>query len=284
MPALRLVAGVRRAGSRAVVLGVAGAALLPLTFVITGALRPAGLPPPRGFELVPPGPTLDAFRRLPELLPVTEYLRNSVAVVGVAVPVSVLVASLAGFGIRLLPGPLRRAAVAVCLGTLLVPASALWTTRFELYRLTDTLDSFVPLVATALVATSPFNVLLFVWSFSLIPDSQLEAARLEGASAWATWRRLLLPQARPAVLAVTVLSFTAHWGNFMEPLLYVRRQELFTLALGMRVLQVLNPTDFPLLMAAALAFSLPAAAALLLAQRLFLDDPLAPLGRPREEV
>ncbi len=248
--------------------------VLPLWFMVAGSLRPVGLPPPRGVELLPPAPTLDSYARLPQLIPLFVYLRNSALVVALAVPLTVLVASWAGFGIRLLPPRHRRAAVVASLVVMMVPVTAVWATRFEVFRLAGALDSLVPLVAPAFAATTPFYVLIYAWSFGGVSDGQLAAARLEGASTWRLWRAVALPQVKPATLAVAVLAFTVHWANFIDALLYLRRQELYTLPLGMRFLQLLNPTDWPLLMAGAVVVTLPSVAVFLLAQRLFLDDPL----------
>jgi multiple sugar transport system permease protein len=248
--------------------------LLPLWFMITGSLRPVGLPPPHGVELIPRDPTLDSYARLPDLIPLWTYLRNSAIVTVVAVPLTVIVASWAGFGIRLLPPRGRRLAVIGSLIVLMVPATALWTTRFEVFRVAGVIDSFVPLIAPALAGTTPFFVLIYAWSFSGVGDSQLEAARLEGASSWLLWRRVAMPQAKTATLAVAVLAFAFHWSNFIDALLYVSRWDLFTAPLGMRFLQLLNRTDWPLLMAGAVVITLPAVAVFLFAQRLFLDDPL----------
>lgn len=254
--------------------------VLPLWFMLAGSLRSAGLPPPTGVELLPSEPTLQAYRDLPRLLPLTDYLRNSAVVVTLAVPLTVLVASWAGYGIRLLPRRGQRAAVAISLAVMTVPPSALWATRFEVYRGTGLLGTLGALVAPALLATTPFYALIYAWSFAGVPDSQLQAGRLEGASQWRIWRSLAMPQARPATLAVAVLAFTFHWGNFLDALLYLRGQESFTLPLGLQTLLLLNPTQFPLLMAAALLYTLPSVGVFLLAQRLFLDDPLRGL-RPR---
>jgi len=255
--------------------------LLPLLFLVSGSLRPLGLAPPAGLELVPPELTLDAYRRLPQLVPLAAFLRNSALVVALAVPLTVLVASLAGFGIRLLPRRARRAAVVGCLLLLLVPVTAVWTTRFSIYRTLGVIDTLVPLVAPALAATTPFFVLIYVWSFAGIRDSVLAAARLEGASAWQLYRSVAMPAARPATLAVAVLAFTAHWANFLDPLLYLETVERYTLPLGLRQLQLLNPTDFPLLLAGAVVATAPSIAVFLLAQRLFLDDPLRGLRGAR---
>ena len=252
---------------------------LPLGLLLAGSLRPLDAPPPRGLELVPADPTLESFRRLWELLPVGTYLLNSLLVVAAAVPLTLLVASLAGFGIALLPRRDRRAVVAACVALLTVPAAALWTSRFEVYQALGITDSLLPLVAPALLGTSPLLVLLYAWAFSRIPRSQVDAARTEGAGVVRTWWAVALPQVRPVTLAVAVLAFTAHWGNVVDALLYLRRQELFTLPAGLRTLQLLGPTDFPLLLAGAVVASVPAVLAVLLGQRLFRDDALTG-GRP----
>ena len=253
--------------------------VLPLWFLVVGALRPVGQPPPLGVELLPPSPTLENFRRLPGVMPLATYLRNSAVVVALAVPLTVLVASWAGFGIRLLRPRWRRGVLIASLVLLMVPVTAVWATRYEVLRLLQATDNLVPLVIPALAGTSPFFVLIYAWSFGGIPDGHLEAARLEGASPWRIWRSVAMPQVKPATLAVGVLAFTAHWGNFIDAVLYLRSQTVYTLPLGLRFLQLLNPTDFPLLLAGAVVLTLPAVAVFGLAQRLFLDDPLTQLRR-----
>ena len=250
----------------------------PLWFMIVGSLRPTGLPPPRTLELWPAEPTLAAYARLPELMPLLTYLMNSAIVVAVAVPLTVVVASLTGFGVRLLPRATRRSVLFGLLAILLVPVTAVWATRFELFRLAGAIDTYVPLLAPALLAISPFLVLLYAWSFAGVPDNQLQAARLEGAR-WPTiWRQVALPQVRPATLAVAVLAFTFHWGNFIDPLLYLHSGDRYTYPLGLQFLRLLNPTDWPLLMAGCVIATVPSVVVFLLAHRILLsDNPLASL-------
>lgn len=250
----------------------------PLVFMLLGSLRPAGEPPPLGVDLLPAEPTLDSYRRLPLLVPIGSYLLASALVVAVAVPLTILVASWAGYGIRVLPTRRRRAAVLVVVALLLVPVTAVWATRFEVFRLAGISDSYVPLVAPALAATSPFLVLVYAWAFGRVSDGQLEAARLEGASPWRVWARVAMPQVRPASLAVAVLAFGWHWGNVIDPLLYVDDPGRYPMSLGLDFLRVLGPTDWSLLMAGAVVLTLPAVLVLLVAQRVLLsDDPLATL-------
>ena len=260
---------------------VAAFFLLPLLVMVSGSLRPAGLAPPTGVEIVPSAPTFDAYRRLPELVPLGTWLVNSGIVASLAVVLTVLVASWAAFGMRLLPQRPRRVAVLATLGVLLVPVTAVWTTRFQVFDTVGLTDSLLALVAPALAATTPFYVLIYLWSFTGVPDTQLEAARLEGSSVWRLWRSVVMPQAKLATLAVAVLAFGVYWANFIDPLLYIDSPSRYTLPLGLRLLQLLNPTDFPLLMAGAVIATLPPVLVFLLAQRIFLDDPLSSLRRVR---
>jgi len=255
--------------------------LTPLLMMVSGSLRPAGLLPPSRVDLLPSSPTVDAYRRLPELFPLWTWLLNSSVVVAFAVPITVLVASWAAFGMRLLPRRLRRRAVLATMAVLLVPVTAVWTTRFQVFESVGIIDTYAALVAPAFAATTPFYVLVYLWTFTGIPDTQLEAARLEGASGWRLWRSVAMPQARLATLAVAVLAFAVHWANFIDALLYIDSSTLYTLPLGLRLMQLLNPTDFPLLMAGAVIATLPPVLAFLLAQRLFLDDPLRSLRQGR---
>lgn len=245
---------------------------LPLVYLLLGSLRGRGLPPPSGLELVPAEASLAAYGEVLELLPVATYVRNSLVVVGFAVPLTVLVASLAGYGIRLLPARARRRAVVAVIGLLLVPATAVWATRFEVVRLLGIGDTLLPVGMTALFGTSPFYVLVYAWVFHRVDDETLEAARLDGAGPLTSWWSVALPQAAPATMAVAVLAFAHHWGSFIDPLLYLRSASSFTSTQGLRLLQQLSPTDWPLLMAGGVLLTLPPILVFLWGQRVFLGD------------
>ncbi len=260
----------RRLG-RGVALALAAAWALPLAFIVLGSLRGRGVPPPVGLEVLPAEPSLASWRAVFDLLPIGLYARNSALVALVAVPLTVAVASLAGFGIRLLRPRLRRAAVLGVIGVLLVPSSAVWATRLEVYRFLGIADTLAALVAPALLATTPFFVLFYVWAFVQLDDEVLDAGVLDGAGPLRLWWSVGLPNAHAATAAVATLAFAFHWGNFLDPLLYVPDPGLTTLPLGLSLLQQLNPTDFPLLLAGAAIVAIPPVVVLLLGQRHFLD-------------
>ena len=251
---------------------VAALFLLPLLWMLSASLRDPGLPPPRTVEWLPGSVTPGNYGAVFDLLPFGRYLLNSLAVVAVAVPLTLITASMAGFAMALLERRSRVQLVVLSLALLLVPVTALWLTRFLLFRWAGLTDSLVALIVPALAGSSPLFVLLFYWTFRRVPPEVFEMARLDGAGATATWRRIALPQAVPTSIAVAVLTFILYWSDFISPLLYLRSQDLYTLPMGLRQLQQLDPSDWPLLMAGAVLLTAPAIAFFLVVQHVFLGE------------
>lgn len=245
----------------------------PLALVLTGSLRRVGSPPPAGLEVLPPSPGLSAYQRLGELVPLGRLLGNSLAVVAVAVPVTVLVASWAGFALVQLQPRVRRVLVVVVTALLLVPLPMLWVPRFAFYLELGWLGTLLPLMAPALAATTPFTVLLAYRAFRRVPPEQWEAARLEGASATATWWRVGLPQVKATTTAIAAVAFVFHWGNYLDALLYAQGADSSTLPLGIGQLATLDSAEQSVLFAGAAVLAVPAVLALLAVQRPLLSAP-----------
>lgn len=246
--------------------------LAPLGFMVSGSLRRVGLAPPRGVELVPEGAGFTAYAGLSERLPLARLITNSLVVVGIAVPLTVLVASWAGFALAQLPRRPRRTLLVVTVALLLVPLPMLWVARFALYLRVGVLDTLVPLVAPAIAATTPFTVLLAYRAFRRVPPELFESARLDGASAWRTWWSVGLPMTRATTTAIGAVAFAFHWGNYLDALLYVRERADRTLALGIGQLTQLDPGDYPIYLAGAVLLAVPPLLALLAVQRPLLGS------------
>ena len=263
----------RGAVHRALAAAVALLFLLPLAWAVAGALWAPGATARRSADLIPFPPTWGNFGLVFRVVPLDRYALNSLAVAAVAVPATIVVASWAGFAIAQLSPTWRRRLVALSVLCLMVPLTAIWLPRFVLFKEAGLIDNLGALVVPSLMGTSPFYVLLFAWAFLRVPREIYEAARLDGAGPWRTWREIALPLARPAAVAVGVLAFVHYWNSFVEPLLLIRSEEKNTASLGLRVLYSLDRTDWPVLMAGALLVLLPSLLLFAFAQRAFLQDP-----------
>jgi multiple sugar transport system permease protein len=244
-----------------------------LLFMVAGSLREPGRPPPRTPELLPSPFTPANYADAADLVDLGRATLNSLLVAALIVPVSVLVASWAGFALARLPRRLANAVIAASLVALMVPLTALLVPRFALYSALGVTDTYLPLVAPALIATSPFYVLVYWFAFRRLPRDLWDACSLEAMTPFATWRRVAMPLVRPVTAAVAALAFLTSWSNFLDPLIYLYRKELFTVPLALKSLAQLDPTNYPLLLAGAVLATVPVVAVFLVVQRWFLHAP-----------
>ena len=244
----------------------------PIVFMVTGSLREAGLPPPRTLELLPTPPAFDNYPRAFSLVAIPRQILNSAIVVTIAVPLTVLFASWAGFAMARLPRRSGGVLVGVSLVVLMVPITALLVSRFAMFRSVGLTDTYVPLIAPSLMGTSPFYVLIFYWSFRRLPQELFEASRLEGLGPLATWGRVAMPLVRPATVAIGVLAFVFTWSNFLDPLIYLYDPSTYTVPLGLRSLATVGAQDFPLMLAGAVTATVPVILVFVFAQRYFLRE------------
>ncbi len=253
-------------------LAVVAIFVMPLLWVVAASLRQPGLPPPRAIEWLPSPIVWGNYGRIFQLVPFASYALNSLSVVALAVPVTLIVASWAGFAMAQLPTRLRRTLLVAAVVLRMVPSTALWLPRFVLFKQLALLDTFWVLVVPALMGSSPLFVLLFYWIFRRIPRELFESARLDGAGLLSIWSRIAMPLAKPTIMTVAVLTFTDYWGDFMNPLLYLKSESRYTLPIGLRVLQQLDQTNWPILMAAAVFVTIPVIGMFLLVQQYFWPE------------
>lgn len=277
-------AAARTRGSGWRTLGALAAAVLfclPLLLLVSASLRPSGTPPPPTPELLPDPATTAGYAEAVELGGLGRAALNSVLVAVVAVPLSTLVASWAGFALTRLPSRWRTVLLGATLVALMVPVTALLVPRFTLYRQLGLTDTLLPLVAPALIATSPFYVLVFYLAFRALPRDLYDASLLADLSPLRTWWRVGVPLVRPVTVAVAALTFVLCWSNFLEALVYVYDRDLLTLPLALRSLSTLDPADYPVLLAGSVLATVPALLLFGVAQRYFLHSYRGPgwLGR-----
>jgi multiple sugar transport system permease protein len=115
--------------------------LLPIFWMVAAALHPLGVPLPRKLTLFSALPTLENFGRVWDLVPIGRFALNSILVVLLAVPITIVTSSWAGFAMARLPLASQRRWVVISLAVLMVPGIALWFTRFLIYKELGWLDT-----------------------------------------------------------------------------------------------------------------------------------------------
>lgn len=261
----------RRFTPRAITLNVAlivglVVSIGPLVWMILSSVKPEGeirqFPP----TLLPEQVTTENYTQLFDSLNFPRFFLNSV-VVALAVTVgSVLFSAMVGYALAKIDFPGRRALFVVILGTLMVPGMVTFVPLFVLVANLDLINTYAALILPFLAA--PFGVFLMRQFMLDIPDELLDAARVDGASEFRTFFRIVLPQTRPALATLGILTFLGSWNNFLWPLVAVQSADMYTLPVALALYSTgQNTVQYGLLVAGATVIVLPILVVFLFLQR-----------------
>lgn len=271
-PLSRLLRLARRLSFHVLAAFFASVFIVIFIWVLSYSLRKPGLPPPRTLEWLPNPISFNNYVRIFELAPFAQFIVNSVIVAGLAVPITITAASWAGFAMSQVSARLQQLLIVVSILLLMVPITALWLTRYIMFSNVGIVDTFLALLSPAFMGTIPFFILLYFWSFRRIPHELFEAALMDGSHALRMWWSVALPIVRPTTVTVGVLTFALYWSDFINPLLYMKTESRYTMAVGLSYLQQLEKSNWPLLMAAAVLMTVPILLIFLAVQRYFWPE------------
>jgi multiple sugar transport system permease protein len=252
---------------------IAGAVfmLLPMIWMLATSFKPGSeiiVWPPR---LLPQMPTLDNYRGLFAAAPFLQFFGNSVFL-SVASTISVVITSaIAGAVFAKYRFPGRGFLFMLVLATAIVPFEAYMIPLYiELVRI-HWINTYQAIILPTLVMS--FGIFLLRQHVaSAIPDELLEAARVDGASEWWTFRRVLVPLSGNAMAAVGIFAFIQAWAAFIWPLLVANTNHLFNLEVGLTAFQFRFSTDYGKLMAGSTLSTLPMLIVFLLLRRRIIEN------------
>lgn len=243
--------------------------LLPLYWMLLASLRLPGTPPAPTIAWLPQHPSLNSYAQAAAIVPLWTFLGNSLLIMGITVPLTIVSASWAALGIMYVRPSRRIWVLGILIGCLLIPGQMVWLPRFILFAKLKLIDSYWPLILPAFMGSSPLFVLLFYWAMRRIEPETLEAASLDGAQTLQIWATIVMPQVIPTTVTVIVLTTVLYWSDFITPLMYLKSESRYPLSVGLSILQQVDRANWPILMAGAVMMTLPLILGFLLIQRLF---------------
>jgi multiple sugar transport system permease protein len=245
--------------------------LLPMIWMLATSFKPASeiaVWPPR---LLPQLPTLENYRGLFDAIPFSRYFGNSVFL-SVTSTVSVVITSaIAGAVFAKYRFPGRGFLFMLVLATAIVPFEAYMIPFYiELVRI-HWINTYQAIILPTLIMS--FGIFLIRQHMSsAIPDELLEAARIDGASEWWTFRRVLVPLSGSALSAVGIFAFIQAWGAFIWVILVANKELLFNLEVGLSAFQYKFSIDYGKLMAGSTLSTLPMLIVFLLLRRRIIEN------------
>ncbi len=249
--------------------------LFPLYVMISTSLKP--LQDVQGvFAWIPTTITIQPFIDIWNTIPLASYFVNSLIVATIASVLSVIVAIFASYGVSRWRFRGRNVFTTTVLATQMFPGVLFLLPLFLIFvNINNTFGIQLVgtrggLILTYLTFTLPFAIWMLSGYFDNIPRELDEAAKVDGASALGTLWRVILPVARPGVIAVLVYSFMTAWGEVLFASV-LTTQDNRTLAVGLGEYSSEVNVYWNEIMAASLVVSIPVIVAFLLVQRNFVS-------------
>ncbi len=242
--------------------------LVPLASMLSAALQPADQNP-TGF-VWPSDPQWINFVTAFEVGNVFRLMQSSALIVLGVVPISIIIATMAGYalgGLRMKGG--RFILIFFVLG-LTIPFEALIIPLYYQAQSMGTLNTQLAIVFPLIGLFMPFSVFWMRAHFVNVPPELSEAARVDGATTWQEFVRIQLPLAVPATSALAILLFLWTWNQFLLPVVLVADPLNRTVAGALTFFQGQYSLSIPLLNAGALLIITPAIIVFLIFQRQFV--------------
>ncbi len=201
-------------------------------------------------------------------LPFARFFLNSLIMSLGITAGQLLFCSMAGYAFARIRFPFRNALFLAFLSFLMVPVIVLLIPRFLMVNFFGWIDTFWALIIPEMV--SVWGIFLMRQFFLGLPRDLEDAARIDGASEWAIYWRIVLPLSKPALATLGVFAFVGSWQSFLWPLIATRSLYMRTMEVGIASFHTIYSDNWPLQMAAATAAVLPLVVLFFFAQRYFV--------------
>ena len=209
--------------------------------------------------------TLSAYSNVFSASDLGRWYINSAVVAIVVTVLTVITASMAGYALSRRQFRGKAFFYAAILAGIMIPPQALIVPLFREFQVVHLINTYWALILPQVPA--PIAVFIFKKFFDGVPISLEQAAEVDGANWWVSYRKIALPLARPAIAAVSIFTFVWTWNNFLWPFLAATSQTMMTIPAGLGT--VVNGVGIinALQMASAILAALPLVLVFLLAQR-----------------
>jgi multiple sugar transport system permease protein len=245
--------------------------LMPFLLAVSASFKTRAEVAANPLGIVPNEPTLAAWQVVANSA-FPRWLTNSV-ITSVSITLGRLfLDSLAGYALARLNFPGRKIIFAGIVATLAVPGIVLAVPRFLVLRELGLLNSYAGIILP--LAVDAFGIFLMKQFFESIPTEIEEAAKVDGASVYTTWWRIVMPMAAPGLIALTILSFQGSWNEFLHPLIAApTNSDVWTLPLGLAQIAQAGGESInqPVAMAGSMLTTLPVLIVFLIFQRFFIQ-------------
>jgi multiple sugar transport system permease protein len=245
---------------------IALSTIYPIFFTLNVALKTKKAFVMSRFSLVS-DPTLQNFVRAWTTAKVGAYFWNSLIVTAGTVLLLSIVASMAGYAFAQMRFRGSRALFLVILAGMMIPIQVILVPFYQLILATDLLNKHIGLMLSYTAFFLPFSIYMMTAYYASVPAEITEAAKVDGASLWASYWRIMLPMGKPALATLAILNTLYAWNDLLVSLLVMQDREVRTLMVGIAGLRGEYISDVPVMAAGLVLGALPVVVLFLVFQR-----------------
>jgi multiple sugar transport system permease protein len=231
------------------------AMLVPFAWMLSTSLKEPSdvfIYPP---QWIPQPVQWENYQKTVTVMPFGRFYVNSILQASAVTALQLLTASLAAFAFARLRFRGRDVLFLLYLATMMIPFPVTMIPNFIVMRYLKWIDSFRALILPP--SFSAFSTFLLRQYFMSIPLEMDDAARVDGASSFRIWWRIILPLSGPALAALAIFTFLGQWNSFLWPLIVTNSEEMRTLPVGLATFQGQYSVQWHLLMAGSVIAVLP---------------------------
>lgn len=245
--------------------------IAPFIWMFLVSLHESKSPIPVIAEILPRVPKWENYKTvlLNQEVPVFRFILNSIIVCCCVVSLQLWICSMAAFAFSRLEFRGRNALFSLFLLTMMFSGTVTQIPVYLALRQAQWLDSYASLILPT--ASSAFGIFLLRQFFNQIPTEFDDAAKIDGASNWTVYLKVILPMSKAALATLGAFAFIGTWTDFFWPLISTSSLEMRTMEVGLDIFKnSYGGTNWPLQMTAAVAVLVPVIAVFLLLQRFFV--------------
>ncbi|MDR0449790.1 MAG: carbohydrate ABC transporter permease [Treponema sp.] len=203
-------------------------------------------------------------------IPFFRYMANSLTIVIFSVIGAVISNSLVGYGFSRINWPGREKLFMVVIATMFIPFPVVLVALFDIFAKFKLVNTFLPLIIPAYTGQALYIFMMRQYLLT-IPGEISDAGFIDGAGEFEIFCKLIMPLTKPVIAVVAIFTALGSWNDFLGPLIYLTRQEMYTLSIGLQFFRSQHEVEYSLLMAASTLVALPVVVIFLCFQRFFVE-------------
>lgn len=219
-------------------------------------------------KILPESASLDNFKELFNAFDFTTYLRNTIIIVLFSF-LGMLLNAMAGFGFSKYQFKGREPLFYLVLATMMIPGQVTMIPVYLIMNSLNLTNTFAGIILPGLVGA--YGIFLFRQFMNSISNELLEAARLDGASEWYIFTRIVLPISKPILAVQGISTFIAGWNSFLWPLIMANDEKYYSLSVGLQLLKGQYTNNYALQMAGSTFMVIPIIIIFMFLQKYILD-------------